>query len=192
MTKEDLFGKRTPPELPPDEDTDVTSGEDAIQGETSGDEDEIVRLQEENSQLRDQALRALAEVENIRRRAAQDRNALVQYANEGLLRNLLPIVDDVRRSIESGDKARDFEPFFSGISMINDKLARMLDQLGVRRIETVGRMFDVETHEALVRQPSDTPEGTVIGEIEPGYYYGDKVLRHARVVVSAGSGEPGA
>lgn len=181
---DEMFGKKNTAEEPEEVEREQTSeaGEDQ-----NTDAAELARLREENVKLRDQALRSLAEVENVRRRSAAERESVIQYANEGLLRELLPIVDDFRRSVESGEKARDFEPFFQGISMINDKFSRLLEQRDVKRITTVGEEFNVELHEALMRQPSDAPEGTIVGEIEPGYTYGGKVIRHARVIVSAGS-----
>jgi len=181
MTANDIHNEDDRPETP------IETGED-LSGQSPPEdaEDEMERLRQENGKLRDQALRALAEVENVRRRAALDREVITQYANEGLFRDLLPIVDDFRRSVESGEKARDFEPFFQGIQMINDKLGRLLEGRGVTLIPTVGEPFSVEFHEALMRQPSDAPEDTVIGEIEPGYTFGDRVLRHAKVIVSAG------
>lgn len=184
MTMEEMFGKKNTADDPQEVDRGTLSDGETEQSEEAA---ELARLKEENARLRDQALRSLAEVENVRRRAAAERESVVQYANEGLFKELLPIVDDFRRSVESGEKARDFEPFFKGIALINDKFGRLLEQFGVAPIPTVGEAFDVELHEALMRQPSDAPEGTIIGEIEPGYTYSGKVIRHARVIVSAGS-----
>jgi molecular chaperone GrpE len=147
----------------------------------------IDQLENDNRQLKDQALRALAEVENVRRRTQQEREQTVLYANERLLNTLLPIVDDFRRSVEAGEASKDFDSFYRGVSMIYDKILKMLDWQGVKRMDVVGQPFDVTYHEALMRQPSDAPEDTVIGELEPGYMYGDRVLRHAKVIVSAGS-----
>ena len=150
-------------------------------------EERIAMLEGENQRLRDQALRAVADLENFRRRAAQEREQIVQYANDRLLRAILPILDDFQRSVESGAQTNDFQSFYQGITMISEKLAKVLEAQGVKKISTVGEHFDVNLHEALMRQPSDAPEDTVISELEPGYTYGDKVLRHAKVIVSAGS-----
>ncbi len=147
----------------------------------------ITALEEENHRLRDQALRAVADLENFRRRANAERQQVTLYANERLLKELLPLVDDIARSVESGGQAREFEGFYQGVSMINDKFKKMLDGLGVAKVPTVGLQFDVNLHEALMRQPSDAPEDTVIAELEPGYTYGERVLRHAKVIVSAGT-----
>jgi molecular chaperone GrpE len=144
-------------------------------------------LEKENAQLREQVKRTLADLENFRRRAQQERLQTIQYANERLLMDLLPIIDDVRRSVEAGRQSKDFDSFFQGVTMIDGKLQKLLESQGVRRMETIGKPFDVHLHEALLRQPSDAPEDTVIGELEPGFTYGDKVLRHAKVVLSSGN-----
>jgi molecular chaperone GrpE len=150
-------------------------------------ETRVETLEAENLRLRDQAIRTLAEFDNFRRRTHQEREQYSLYANENLLRGILPIIDDFQRSVESGEQTRDFDNFFKGVAMINDKLVRVLEGLGVVRIKTIGEPFSVDFHEALMRQPSDLPEGTVVGEVEPGYKLGDRVLRHAKVIVSAGS-----
>jgi molecular chaperone GrpE len=165
-------------------DAGVTAEADAT-AEKEG--DRLTTLEQENQRLRDQALRAVADLENFRRRSVTERDQLVMYANERLLRSLLPIVDDFQRSVESGEQTKDFESFFQGVSMINEKVKKLLEAQGVTKIETVGEPFNVELHEGLMRQPSDAPEDTVIAELEPGYRYGDRVLRHAKVIVSAGS-----
>jgi len=172
-----------------DETSETSSRETTIPvdgGGSSSSEEEVARL-------RDQLLRTVADFENYRRRARGEQEQLIQYGNERLLRALLPFIDDLRRSVESGakveERGREFESFFQGVSMVADKVTRLLESQGVQKIETVGTMFDVNLHEALLRQPSDEPEGTIIAELEPGYTYGDRVLRHARVMVSAGVGE---
>lgn len=149
-------------------------------------EDRVRTLESENEGLRDQRLRAIAELDNARRRADQDVLTAVRYASEEMLRKLLPIVDDFIRSVESGAENKDFNSFYEGVALIKNKLMKLLDDEQVTRIEALGKPFDVEFHEALMRQPSDQPEDTVVVELEPGYIYKDKVIRHAKVIVSAG------
>jgi molecular chaperone GrpE len=150
-------------------------------------DERVAELEAENRKLRDQALRTIADMENLRRRAQQEQARMVEYANERLLRELLPIVDDFRRSVDAGAQSHDFDSFFQGVQLVNAKLEKLLDAQGVRRVDVVGKPFDVNLHDAMMHQPSDAPEGTVITELEPGFMYGDKVLRHAKVIVSAGS-----
>lgn len=177
-------------EIPINE-NDKDSGQDLADNETAQGgrslEERVAELERENQQLRDRALRAVADLDNVRRRAEQERGETIRYANEKLLKQLLPIVDDFRRSVQAGEQSTDFDAFFKGVSMVSDKIGKVLESLGVKKMEAVGQPFDVHLHEALLNQPSDAPENTVITEIEPGYMYGDKVLRHAKVIVSAGS-----
>ncbi len=163
------------------------NGGQAEAGQIEQLEGRIAELTQENQQLKDQTLRSLAELENFRRRTQQEREQIVLYGNERLLRELLPILDDFQRSVEAGAQTKDFDNFYTGISMIRDKVRRTLEAQGVKRMEVIGQPFDVNFHEALLRQPSDAPEDTVIGELEPGYMYGDRVLRHAKVIISDGS-----
>lgn len=149
--------------------------------------EQIAQLQQENQALREKALRAIAELENFRRRSQQEVQNTIQYANERLLRELLPVVDDINRSVEAGGQSKDFDSFYQGVSMVRDKVMRLLESQGVKPMNTVGTPFDVALHEALLRQPSEAPEDTVVGELEIGYTYGDRVLRYAKVIVSAGS-----
>lgn len=161
-----------------------TAGDSGADGDML--EDRIAALEAENQQLRDKALRAVAEVENVRRRAESERMQTLEYANERLLKEILPIVDDFERSIDAGGKARDFESFFRGVEMINGNLAKVLERVGVRRMDPIGKPFDVHLHEAVMRQPSDAAEDTVIAVVEAGYTYHDRVLRHAKVIIAAG------
>ena len=167
--------------------SDEHEGSSNAGGEEATAEERIAALERDNQRLREQALRAVADLENFRRRAMQERDQVVLYGNERLLRAILPIVDDFHRSVESGAQTRDFDSFYQGVSMINDKVQRILEAQGVKRMQTIGEPFNVDFHEALMRQPSDAPEDSVISELEPGYTYGDKVLRHAKVIVSAGN-----
>lgn len=154
-------------------------GADALQAR-------IAELEAENQQLRDKALRSVAEVENIRRRADAERRQTLEYANEQLLKQILPIVDDFERTVESGSQTADLEAYRKGVELVRANLLKTLDRIGVKRMQVVGEPFDVHLHEAIMRQPSDTPEDTVITDVEPGYTYHDRVLRHAKVIISAG------
>lgn len=188
-------------EIPISDDKDTPQGKKAEGHEeivgshaSASEHDEMIRvleervreLETETESLREQRLRAIAELDNARRRAQQDVLNTVRYANEDLLKKFLPIVDDFVRSVESGAETGDFTSFYEGVVMIKNKLMKMLEELEVKKIEALGTPFNVDLHEALMRQPSDQPEDTVVTELEPGYTYKDKVIRHAKVIVSAG------
>lgn len=166
---------------------DLVDTNEGIQHDVAKLEAQVAELERECQQQRDRSLRAVADLENVRRRAEQERYQTIQYANEKLLKELLPIVDDFRRSVQAGEQTKDFDAFYKGVVMVSDKIGKILDNLGVKKIDVVGQPFDVNLHEALMRQPSDAPEDTVVAELEPGYMYGERVLRHAKVIVSAGN-----
>ena len=162
-------------------------GTDESTASNDGGEDlaaRVAALEVENATLTEARLRAIADLDNARRRAKNDVARSIQYANEDLLKKLLPILDDFHRSVDAGAESRDFDSFFEGITLIRKMMSQTLGEIGVERIDTIGKPFDVEEHEALMRQPSDEEEGTVISELEPGYRYKDKVIRHAKVVVA--------
>lgn len=155
--------------------------------------DELTVLKIENKNLKkelddykDKLLRKIAEFENYKKRLEADFSNAVKYANEKLLLEILQVVDDLERSLASGKEKPDFEAFYQGVKMIYAKLMKILESYGVKPFESVGKPFDVYYHEALLRIPrDDVPPDTVIDEIERGYMYYDKVLRHAKVIVSS-------
>ena len=152
------------------------------------------RLAESEKQAglyKDQFLRKAAEFDNFRRRTENEMGLIVRYANEELLQTILPVVDDLERFLKNADNKEG--AFYKGIELIHQKILNALQKQGVRAFETVGKPFDVHYHDALLQAPrKDVPPHVVLEEVEKGYLYHDKVLRHAKVVVSAdhvGEGE---
>jgi molecular chaperone GrpE len=140
---------------------------------------------------RDQLLRKAAEFENYKRRNEADFASLVRTSNENLLSALLPVVDDFLRSLKAGKELRDYEAFYRGIELIASKLTRTLENEGLQPFESVGKPFDVHYHDALLQVPrEDLPHHTVIEEVERGYMLDDRVLRHAKVIVSSAPEKP--
>lgn len=130
-------------------------------------------------------LRKAAEFENYKRRSEGDIITIIRNANEGLLLALLPVVDDVGRSLQAGKETQNSEALYAGVEMIRSKFMKILEKHGVTPFESAGKPFDVNYHDALLQVPrSDVPPRTVIQEVEPGYMLNDKVLRHAKVIVS--------
>lgn len=137
---------------------------------------------------RDQMLRKAAEFENYKRRRESEYINVIRNANEALLLSLLPVVSDFRRSLKAGRETLQDAPFYAGIELIFQKLIKTLEGQGVRPFDSVGKPFDVQYHDALLQVPhSDVPPNTVVEEIEQGFMLNEKVLRHAKVVVSSGS-----
>jgi molecular chaperone GrpE len=143
-------------------------------------------LEDEILSLKDQVLRKAAEFENLRRRTREEREQLILHANEGLIRDLLPVLDDFDRSLAAGGAQEVPESFLSGMELVRAKLFRTLEQRGLKVMESIGTEFDVDVHDAIAQLPSaDQPAGTVLDEIQRGYLLHDRVIRHAKVVVAA-------
>jgi len=138
------------------------------------------------AQLKDLLMRRAAEFENYKRRVEQDSSGIIRLANEGLVLAILPIVDDLERSLKAGKENQDFGAFYKGVELIAQKMSKILESQGVRAFETVGAPFDVLLHDALMQTPrTDVPSATVLEEVQKGYFMNDKVIRHAKVVVSS-------
>ncbi len=147
---------------------------------------ELEELQKQLDQTKDLLLRKAAEFDNYKRRTETEMGSIIRRANEDLLSDILPVLDDLERSLKAGRTTADHESFLKGVELIYQKLVRTLEGFGVKTFETVGKEFNVEFHDALLQMPrSDVPPHTVIEEIEKGYLLHERVIRHAKVVVSA-------
>lgn len=147
----------------------------------------VESLENEKNELYDQLLRKAAEFENFRRRTQKEKEDLLLYGNEKLLQNLLPILDDLNNAVAAAKQSPDFDSLVTGLEMISQKTKKLFEQAGVSEIDNpVGKPFDFELHEALMNIPSEVPEGYVVQELQKGYKLFDKVLRHTKVVTSAG------
>jgi molecular chaperone GrpE (heat shock protein) len=145
------------------------------------------QAQAEAETKRDEYLRDLqrlaADFDNYRKRALREQESLVARAHERLVRELLPVVDDLERALEAAAKHEEAK-LEEGVRLVYRELERVLAREGLVEIETDGR-FDPHVHEALLAQPSEAEEGSVIQVVQKGYRLGDRVLRPARVVVAA-------
>ena len=150
----------------------------------------IEDLRRQLETAKDQLLRKAAEFENYRRRNENDLANSIRTANEGLILSLLPIVNDFVRSLTQGKDLAASDGLYRGIELIYNKLMRLLEQHGVVPFTSAGKPFDVSYHDALLQVPrADVPPHTVIEEVERGYMMHDRVLRHAKVIVSAAPDE---
>ena len=132
----------------------------------------------------DELLRALAELQNVNRRRKQEAEQAFRYAAEPFLRELLPVLDDFERTLRALPAGDD--PLRAGVSLVRDRLAKILEREGLVPIHPQGEPFDPELHDAIAHLPvSGAEPGTVVEVAVPGYRYRDRVLRHAKVVVAA-------
>ena len=160
--------------------------EDEMLRETATDELAVVTRQRD--EYLDALQRLKAEFDNFRRRAQRDQADLVARASERLVKQLLPVVDDLERALEFA-AAHEEARLEEGVALVHRALADALAKEGLVEVETEGA-FDPHTQEALLSQPSEADEGSVIQVLQKGYRLGDRVLRPARVVVSAGAQPP--
>lgn len=148
----------------------------------------IADLEKQISELKDALLRKAAEFENYKRRNENDQLNILKYAAESFIRNILPVYDDLERSLSHIDEANNFDSTKKGLQLVFEKFGKILENQGIKRIDAKGKQFDVHLHEALMQQPAEgVAPHTVLDVLEPGYMYKDRVLRHAKVVVSSES-----
>jgi len=151
--------------------------------------EKLSQVEQERDMFKDQLYRKAAEYENFRRQKEREAAAFLKFAEEGLIKKLLPTLDDLERVIKNADKFLTGNPdakiYVDGVKLIQQKLLKTLEERGVTRIESLGKKFDVNYHEALTQQPtSNADPETIVEEFEPGYMLHDKVIRHAKVVVA--------
>jgi len=172
--------------MTPDDTTDTTDTTDVSAEPADG-------VRTEADELRDQLLRRAAEFQNYRRRTEADRAEAEQRGRADVLLPVLDVYDDLRRSLDAARRvahqdtsSASFDALSQGVDLVYRKFEGILDRLGVAAIATAGVPFDVDEHEAVLQQPAPdgSPSGTVLAEVQPGYRLGDRVLRHARVIVA--------
>jgi molecular chaperone GrpE len=150
--------------------------------------EELERRLAEAEGARDEYLgdlrRLAADFDNYRKRAARDQEALVARAHERLVLELLPVLDDLERALEAA-RAHDEATLEDGVRLVERNLRAALEREGLLEIEADGR-FDPHVHEALLSQPSEADEGLILQVLQRGYRLGDRVVRPARVAISAG------
>lgn len=146
----------------------------------------IPQLEEEIKELGDQLLRKAAEFENFRKRILREKEDSIRYANAALLNDVLPVIDDFERAIQSAADSKDFDAFHTGVSMIEKQMVSMLERnWGLKRFSANGEPFDPEKHEAIAVEESDQHETEIVLEdYQKGYLLHDRVLRPAKVKVA--------
>ena len=150
-------------------------------------EEQVAALEAERDEHLNDLKRVAAEFENYRKRVARDQESLVARAHERLVKELLPVLDDLERALAAAEEHEEAK-LEDGVRLVHRELERTLSKEGLVEIATDGE-FDPHIHEALLTQPSDEDYGAILQVIQKGYRLGDRVLRPARVVVSQGSRE---
>ena len=145
--------------------------------------EDIKKLKKEIEGLNNKNIRLLAEFDNFKKRNLEERRKILQYDGESLVVGVLPVLDDLDRTL-SIKELKKLKNIYSGIKMIKDKINKVLDEKGIKSYESVGEEFDTNFHEALMMKKSKKKSGLILEEFEKGYLYHDKVIRHAKVIVS--------
>lgn len=163
--------------------------EDAKEQGTSEEEESAFEeepdLEAKINELNDKYLRLYSEFDNFRRRTAKERLELLNTAGEEIFVNLLPVLDDFERAIESNKEAKDIKAVNEGIQLIYNKFKATLEQKGLEELSSKGETFDTDLHEAITNAPapSDDLKGKVVDELEKGYKLNGKIIRFAKVII---------
>jgi len=180
-------------EVEPEAEPEAEPDPDASAEEGAESEQRVEALETENENLNDKLLRALAEAENVRRRAVRDREDAAKYAIANFAREILTVADNVKRALASADADTADENdalknLIVGLEMIEREMLATFERFGIASIDALGQKFDHNLHEAMFEiDNADQPTGTVIQVLETGYMLNDRLLRPAKVGVTKGS-----
>jgi molecular chaperone GrpE len=145
----------------------------------------------ERDRFKDQLLRTAADFDNFRKRSKRDIDDARQRGKDDVVRDLLPVFDNLERAVQTADTASDLRSVVDGVRMVLKLFEDTAERTGLERIKSVGERFDPSVHEAIQQQETDAhPPGTIVAEITPGYRFGQRLLRPALVVVARKPSEP--
>ncbi len=167
--------------------TEASNGQESEQQEIETEESAIAKLEQELASTKDSLLRKAAELENVRKRVQRERAALYEDAKVAALQDFLPISEDIDRVLNATEEYEVDENFTAGVKLVAGKFEELFSKYGVEAINQTGIPFDVNLHDALLRQPAPdekTGSDTVLQILESGYKIGNKVIKHAKVIVS--------
>jgi molecular chaperone GrpE len=166
------------------------NADEALSGSTHlnepvAEESELEKVKDELKEAKDKHLRLAAEFDNYKRRNARERIELIQTAGRDVISGLLEILDDMDRAQKQSANIDDVQQIKEGVSLIFNKLKNQLQAKGLRPMESIGKDFNPDLHEAISEIPAPTSElkGKILDEVIQGYYLNDKIIRHAKVVV---------
>ncbi|MFO7180077.1 MAG: nucleotide exchange factor GrpE [Pseudomonadota bacterium] len=153
--------------------------------EATPEQDPLEAAREEAARLRDQLLRTAADFDNFRKRSRREMEDAERRARADLLRDLLPVFDNLERAVQHAEHATDVKSLAEGVEMVLRLFLDTLGRLGIHRIEALGQPFDPSIHDAVQQiETSEHPPGTIAAEIQAGYRFGDHLIRPAMVAVA--------
>jgi molecular chaperone GrpE len=173
-------------EPPVDEETVEELGDEISPQEEA--QDMACALEEARAKLQEseeKVLRLAADFDNSKKRLERERDTSLKYAEENILKELLPGIDNIERAMDQAQEANNIESLLEGVELTRDGLLGTLEKFGVEAIESVGEVFDPNIHEAIAMEETDAMEpNLVLREFQKGYVYKDRLLRPAKVIVS--------
>ncbi|MDZ7805710.1 MAG: nucleotide exchange factor GrpE [Gracilimonas sp.] len=161
--------------------------EDSTDKETDDEQSRIEELEAELAYTKDSMLRKAAELDNIRKRVQRERVQLFEEAKAGALEDFMPLADDLIRTLKAAEESEIEDSFLEGVTLVAEKFKNVLEKHGVERIDEAGVPFDVNLHDAMMKQPAPddkTGSDVVLQVLESGYKIGNRTIRHAKVIVS--------
>jgi len=165
--------------------TNLSEQEQGLESSSDGSQGTEQQAREELQIFQDKYMRLAAEFENYKRRAQRDQSDAIRYANESLLKNLLPTIDNLERAIQSGVDAKASGALIEGVQLTHKQFLETVGKLGVRQVSSTGAAFDPNIHQAVAQVESETAEpNTVVEEFQKGYFLHDRILRPAMVTVA--------
>lgn len=169
------------------ETTESIEQQETIEATTSEnkEKEEMARLEAEIAELKDKYLRQVAEFDNYRKRTLKEKTELILNGGEKIITSLLPVLDDMERAQQNIEKSDDIEALKEGTNLVFKKLMTVLESAGLQKIDTDGKDFDTDVHEAIAMIPATTDDqkGKVIDCVQAGYKLNEKVIRHAKVAI---------
>jgi molecular chaperone GrpE len=155
--------------------------------------DPVADARAEAARMKEQWVRTAADFDNFRKRARRDVEDARKMGREELLKDLLPVFDNLERAIQSAQRATEVKPVADGLTMVIKQFVDVVGRSGITKVATVGNAFDPSVHEAIQQvETEDHPPGTVVSEVQPGYMQGDRLVRAAMVIVAKPKTDGGA
>lgn len=162
-----------------------TGGADGDASANGAPADPLAEAKAEALRFKDQWMRSAADFDNFRKRSRKELEDTRKAGREELLKDLLPVFDNLERAMTSSERATEVKPVADGLKMVLRQFADTLGRSGITKVNTVGNNFDPSVHEAIQQVETDEhPPGTVVAEVQPGYLQGDRLVRAAMVVVA--------
>ena len=171
----------------PNDKSEVASepSEEASEASSAGPADPIAEAKAETLRFKEQWMRSAADFDNFRKRSRKELEDTRKAGREELLKDLLPVFDNLERAMTSAERATEVKPVSDGLKLVLRQFTDTLGRSGITKVPTVGQSFDPSMHEAIQQVESDeVAPGTVIAEVQPGYLQGDRLVRAAMVVVA--------